>query len=70
MAEPYNYKASSDCLGALHNIKLKMTIKNPTPTIIETVQQAGDQIKKILLIFELKTPNQYTIYSKSPKGYD
>ena len=31
LAEAYKYKASSDCLGALHHIKLKIMITNLTP---------------------------------------
>lgn len=67
LAEAYNYKASSDCLGALHDIKLRIMI-----TFIQ-LQSSDRQYNKQVIkfkryvppIFELQTPNHHTQHTPS-----
>ena len=54
LAEAYNYKASSDCLGALHDIKLRIMI-----TFIQ-LQSSDRQYNKQVIKF--KRYHQYLIY--------
>lgn len=54
LAEAYNYKASSDCLGALHDIKLRIMI-----TFIQ-LQSSDRQYNKQVIKF--KRYHQYLSY--------